>query len=155
MQGLTASEVKARTEAGLSNIQVDTQTRTVKEIVKGKVFTYFNLIFVVLGVLLILVGSFKDLTFLLIAAANTGVGIFQEIRSKNKLDQLRFLKMPRAHAIRDGAETEVPVETESDVESSETETAETEGMTESETETETELETETATEAANNPTNNR
>ncbi|MBQ6662750.1 MAG: HAD-IC family P-type ATPase [Firmicutes bacterium] len=110
MQGLTASEVKARTEAGLSNIQVDTQTRTVKEIVKGKVFTYFNLIFVVLGVLLILVGSFKDLTFLLIAAANTGVGIFQEIRSKNKLDQLRFLKMPRAHAIRDGAETEVPVE---------------------------------------------
>lgn len=95
---------------GLDNTRVDPSTRTVKEIIKSNVFTYFNLIFAVLAGLLISVGSFKDLFFMLIVLANTGIGIFQEIRSKNTLDRLRFLKMPKAHAFRDGVETEVKVE---------------------------------------------
>lgn len=84
--------------------------RTVKEIVKDNVFTYFNLIFTVLAVLLIVVGSFKDLSFMLIVLANTAIGIAQEIKSKNTLDKLKLLKMPKAHVIRDGKETTVAVE---------------------------------------------
>lgn len=110
MPGLTREQVQERLRAGLDNRQVDPSTRTVKQIVKDNVLTYFNLIFTILAVLLIAVRSFRDLTFMLIVLANTGIGIFQEIRSKNALDKLKFLKMPRAHAIRDGLETEVPVE---------------------------------------------
>lgn len=108
--GLTREEVEARLNAGLANVQVDSSTRTVGQIVKDNVFTYFNLIFTVLAALLVIVGSFKDLTFMLILFANTGIGILQEIRSKKTLDNLKLMKMPRAHAIRSGVETEVPVE---------------------------------------------
>ena len=110
MLGLTNQEAESRRRQGLSNEQVDSSTRTVKQIIKDNVFTYFNLIFTVLAVLLIAVGSFKDLSFMLIVFANTGIGIAQEVRSKQTLDKLKLLKMPKAHVMRDGRETTVPVE---------------------------------------------
>ena len=110
MEGLTTSEVEERISKGLINEDVSSSTRTVKEIVKENVLTYFNLIFAVLAVLLIIVGQFKDLTFLFIVAANTIIGIAQEIRSKQILDNLKFEKMPRVTVIRDGAETEIATE---------------------------------------------
>lgn len=110
MRGLSSREAEERIKRGLDNIQVNSSTRTVKEIVKDNVFTYFNLIFTVLGILLVIAGSFKDLTFMFIVAANTLIGIAQEIRSKNTLDRLKLLKMPKSHVVRDGKEKEVPVE---------------------------------------------
>lgn len=110
MTGLNSQQVEERIARGLDNEQVDSSTRTVKQIVKDNIFTYFNLIFTVLALLLVLVGSFKDLTFMLIVLANTGIGIFQEIRSKNTLDKLKLMKMPRASALRDGQIVEVPLE---------------------------------------------
>ncbi|MBS5335414.1 MAG: cation-translocating P-type ATPase, partial [Firmicutes bacterium] len=92
MRGLSSREAEERIKRGLDNIQVNSSTRTVKEIVKDNVFTYFNLIFTVLGILLVIAGSFKDLTFMFIVAANTLIGIAQEIRSKNTLDRLKLLK---------------------------------------------------------------
>ena len=109
-KGLTAREVEERVKKGLVNEEVDPSTRTVEEIVKENTLTYFNLIFAVLAVLLIIVGAFKDLTFLFIVAANTGIGIAQEIRSKKILDELKFEKMPRAMALRDGVTKEVETE---------------------------------------------
>ena len=57
-----------------------------------------------------IVGSFKDLSFMLIVLANTVIGIAQEIRSKQTLDKLKLLKMPKSHVVRDGREKEVAVE---------------------------------------------
>lgn len=110
MTGLSHSQVEERMARGLDNVQVDSSTRTIEQIVKDNIFTYFNLIFTVLALLLVLVGSFKDLTFMLIVLANTGIGIFQEIKSKNTLDKLKLMKMPKAHALRDGRDEEVPLE---------------------------------------------
>lgn len=110
MPGLTSQEVSSRIEQGLINEAVDTSTRSVKEIVKENVFTYFNLVFTILAVLLILVGSFKDLSFVLILVFNSGVGIFQEIQSKNTLDALKFQSATECTAIRDGTEVLVPTE---------------------------------------------
>lgn len=78
MLGLTSREAQERMERGLYNEAVDSSTRTVKEIFKGNIFTYFNLIFTVLAVLLIVVGSFKDLSFMLIVFANTIIDIAQK-----------------------------------------------------------------------------
>ncbi len=107
MHGLTDAEVRKRTEEGLINEEVDPSTHTVEQIVKSNVFTYFNLIFTILAILLIVVGSFKDLSFMLIIFANTGIGIFQELRSKKTLDNLRFAKMPRCTCIRNGYRVDV------------------------------------------------
>lgn len=110
MTGLTSQEVLERTEQGLVNEDVDPSTGTVKSIIKDNILTYFNLIFTLLAVLLIIVGSYKDLTFMLIVIANTVIGILQEIHSKNVLDNLKFEKMPRCTCIRNGVETEVATE---------------------------------------------
>ena len=110
MQGLTKQEVKDREQAGKVNVKVSSSTRTVKQIVKDNVFTYFNLIFTVLALLLVIAGSLKDLTFMLIVFANTAIGILQEIRSKHTLDSLKILKMPKVEVLRDGKRTEVATE---------------------------------------------
>lgn len=109
-QGLSTKEAEERKSQGLVNVEVDPSTRTVKEIVKENILTYYNLIFAVLAVLLIAVGQFKDLTFLLIVGFNAAIGIAQEIRSKQILDNLKFEKMPRVTVIRDGTEQEIPTE---------------------------------------------
>ena len=110
IRGLTDAEVADRKARGLINEEVSSSTRTIKEIVKENVLTYFNLIFAVLAVLLIVVGQFKDLTFLIIVAANTAIGIAQEIRSKQILDNLKFEKMPRVTVLRNGRTQEIPTE---------------------------------------------
>lgn len=110
MTGLTASEVQSRTAKGQVNEEVDTSTGSVKKIIRENVLTYFNLIFTVLAVLLILVGSYRDLTFMIIVVVNTVIGILQAIKSKQALDSLKFKAMPRVAVYRDGISTEVPSE---------------------------------------------
>ena len=95
---------------GWTNKAVEPPSKTTKEIVHENVFTYFNLIFVVLAVLLCLVGSFRDLTFLPVIIANTLIGIIQEIRAKQVLDKLTMLNAPRASVVRDGKRTVINAE---------------------------------------------
>lgn len=64
IRGLTAQQVAERMEKGLWNKKAESATKTTKEIIKSNVFTYFNLIFLVIALLLIGVGAFRDLTFL-------------------------------------------------------------------------------------------
>ena len=87
-KGLTGQQVQEHRLHGWTNQAVDSTSKTTKEIVQENVFTYFNLIFLVLAILLSLVGSFRDLTFLPVIIANTLIGIIQEIRAKKVLDNL-------------------------------------------------------------------
>lgn len=110
MSGLSTQEVQERMASGQTNEEVDSSTSSIGKIIRENVLTYFNLIFTVLAVLLILVGSFKDLSFMIIILINTVIGIIQEVKSKQTLDNLKFEKMPRAIAIRDGVQQEVATE---------------------------------------------
>ncbi len=106
-QGLTAAQVEERQRKGLVNAAVDTEFITTKQIVINNVFTYFNLIFVVLGVLLMLVQSYKNMTFLPVVIINTVIGIYQEIKSKKVLDSLNILNATKVTVVRDGQEQEI------------------------------------------------
>lgn len=106
--GLTAKQVKQRNLEGCVNTPVDPPSKSVQDIVKTNVFTYFNLVFAVIAVLLIIAGSFRDLTFLPVIIANTAIGIIQEIRSKNVLDKLSMLNAPKTVVVRDGTERTIP-----------------------------------------------
>ena len=109
-EGLTSAQAEKLTEAGWYNAPVASPSKSVGEIIKGNVFTYFNLIFLIFAVLLICVGSFRDLTFLPVILSNTLIGIIQEIRAKKTLDALTMLNAPRSMVVRDGKEIEIPSE---------------------------------------------
>ena len=100
--GLSPEQIRVREENGWTNDEVASPGLTIKEIVHNNIFTYFNLIFLILAILLCLVGSFRNLTFLPVIIGNTLIGIIQEIRSKKVLDKLTMLNAPRAEAIRGG-----------------------------------------------------
>ena len=87
---------------GWTNRAVESASKTTKEIIHENVYTYFNLIFAVLAVLLCIAGSFRDLTFLPVIIANTLIGIIQEVRAKQVLDKLSMLNAPRSAVVRDG-----------------------------------------------------
>lgn len=101
--GLTDEEVRQRVEEGLTNRADISTDKTTKEIVISNVFTYFNLIFLVITILLIMVGSFRNLTFLPIIIGNTVIGIVQEIRAKKTLEKMSLLNAPHADVIRNGS----------------------------------------------------
>ena len=107
-QGLTMEQVQLRHRAGWANTAVESPTKSVGQIVRENVCTFFNFIFIVLAALLIAVGSFDDMLFLLIAAANTGIGIIQQLRSKQTIDKLNLLSAPRAKVVREGNLLSIP-----------------------------------------------
>ena len=101
--GLTDEEVRQRVEEGFTNRTDISTDKTTKEIVISNVFTYFNLIFLVITILLIMVGSFRNLTFLPIIIGNTVIGIVQEIRAKKTLEKMSLLNAPHVDVIRNGS----------------------------------------------------
>ena len=101
-KGLTSQQVQEHRLHGWTNRAVESASKTTKEIIHENVFTYFNLIFAVLAVLLCIAGSFRDLTFLPVIIANTLIGIIQEVRAKQVLDKLSMLNAPRSAVVRDG-----------------------------------------------------
>ena len=108
--GLTSQQVVQRQKYGLRNITPASNTKTEGQIVKENVFTFFNLIFIVLAAALIIVGSFKNLAFLVVAIANTVIGIFQEIRAKRAVDKLTLVAAGKLRVIRDGERRLIPTD---------------------------------------------
>ena len=109
-KGLTSQQVQEHRLHGWINRSVEPPSKTTKEIIHENVFTYFNLIFAILAVLLILVGAFRDLTFLPVIIANTLIGIVQEVRAKQVLDKLTMLNAPHATVVRDGKKSVIDAE---------------------------------------------
>lgn len=108
--GLTSEEVRERIDNGLTNHADISTQKTVGQIVKSNLFTYFNLIFLILTVLLCIVGSFRNLTFLPVIIGNTVIGIFQELRAKKTLDKMSMLNAPHSIVVRDGEQQKIQSE---------------------------------------------
>lgn len=107
-RGLDESQVQQRYAEHAVNYHVDSSTKSTADIIKSNIFTYFNMIFLILGILLTVVGAWRDMLFLLIIVANTAIGIVQELHSKKVLDDLSILNAPKAIAVRNGIEVELP-----------------------------------------------
>lgn len=105
--GLSAAQVKERFACHADNYKVESSTMSVSDIVKSNVFTYFNLVFAIIAVLLSIVGAWRDMLFLPIIVANTCIGIIQEIHSKKVLDKLSILNAPQSVVIRDGKKAKI------------------------------------------------
>ena len=107
IKGLSKEEVKQRVEQGLTNTSNIKTDKSVKEIVCSHVFTYFNFIFIGLAILVLISGEYRSLTFMGVVIINTLVGIFQELKAKKTLDEMKLINAPVTICLRDGKETEV------------------------------------------------
>ena len=79
-------------------------------IVRKNVFTYFNLVFLIIAILLITARSYRSLSFLPIIFFNIAIGIFQQLRSKKVLDNLNVLAMSSYEVDRAGKHMTVPMD---------------------------------------------
>jgi cation-transporting ATPase E len=109
-EGLKENQVRQRMAEGLFNESAEPPSKTVRQIVRDNVFTYFNLIFLIIAILLIIAGSFRDLTFLPVIISNTVIGIVQEINAKKTLDKLTILHAPKGIVVREGKSRLIPSE---------------------------------------------
>ena len=110
MTGLTDEQVNERIAEGKVNADENPNTRTYKQIVKENTLTFFNFLNLVLLVLVLLVGSYKNAFFVCIIVINTLIGIAQEIRAKKTIDKLAILTARKSVVIREGQKWTVPTE---------------------------------------------
>ncbi|HEU5063970.1 MAG TPA: cation-translocating P-type ATPase [Solirubrobacterales bacterium] len=104
-QGLSAKE--AATRLRKLGPPPENSSRSLASIVAANVFTLFNAIIAGFFVLNIGLGLWADALFGVIAVVNSGIGIYQEKRAKETLDEIAVLVAPRARVVRDGAVVEL------------------------------------------------
>ena len=106
-QGLTSRQAEERARAGWDNRPIEPPGKTVSEIIRSNVLTYFNMLFFLLAVCVIVVGRWQEAMFLGVVFANIVIGIVQELRSKATLDKLTLLTEPKGTVVRDGRERQI------------------------------------------------
>ena len=110
LTGLTDEQVNERIEQGKVNADENPNTRTCKQIVRENTLTFFNFLNLVLLILVLMVGSYKNAFFVGIIIINTLIGIAQEIRAKKTIDKLAILTAKKSIVIREGKKWTVPTE---------------------------------------------
>ena len=98
--GLSDQEVIQRINEGKVNNVDNKITKSYKEIFINNTITFFNMINISLLALLIFVGSYKNTLFILVIVINTIAGIYQEIKAKITLDQLKIIVSSKVDVIR-------------------------------------------------------
>ena len=109
LHGLTDAEVRQRIEQGLVNHNSDIKSKSIKRIVLENLITPFNILNFVLAVMILIVGSYKNLLFMGVIICNIFIGTVQEIRAKKTIDKLSLIAEPKAHVIRDGIKQEIAI----------------------------------------------
>lgn len=110
MTGLTNEEVQERIAQGQVNNNENPNTRTYKQIILENTLTFFNFLNLVLLVLVLMVGSYKNSMFVGIIFINTVIGIIQEIRAKKTIDKLAILTESKTVVLREGKKWKISTE---------------------------------------------
>jgi cation-transporting ATPase E len=104
-QGLSSKEAAARLRK--LGPPAETSSRSLASIVAGNVFTLFNAIIGAFFLLDIGLGLYADAIFGLIAVINSSIGIYQEKKAKETLDEIAVLVAPHARVVREGETVEL------------------------------------------------
>ncbi len=108
-EGLDPAEVKRRL-VQRGPLPKEATSRSYWSIARANTFAVFNLILAVFGALTLTFGNPKDALFLGILVANVVIGVGQEVRAKRALDRLAALIAVTATVVRDGTESEIPLD---------------------------------------------
>ncbi|MGN1096333.1 MAG: hypothetical protein ACI4QU_00625, partial [Christensenellales bacterium] len=112
--GLSTADVKQRIEEGKINGDQNVRTKTVGEIFRTNIFTFFNILFIVIALILIFfipqnANGYAQFGFMMLVIINTTIGIVQELKAKKTIDKLSLISAPKVTAIRDGVKCEISV----------------------------------------------
>ena len=107
--GLSFEQVLLRKNKKLVHYNSDVPTKTYGQIILSNMFTLFNLLNLFLGLLIFLVGSYKNLLFLGVVICNTTISIIQEIRAKREIDKLSIVAETKVDVIRDGRKKNISI----------------------------------------------
>lgn len=110
MKGLSKDEVQYRIDSGLSNNTNIKYTRSTKEIVRSNIITLFNILNISLFILVLTTGSIQNATFIGTIIFNTIIAIYQEIKAKKILDNIKVTNQDKVVVIRDGEKKEISKE---------------------------------------------
>ena len=102
--GLNNEQVQNRIDNNLVHNNTTIRTKSVKEIILTNSITLFNIINLILGFLILLTGSYKNLLFLGVAFCNTIISMYQEIHAKRIIDKLSIVASTKVNLIRSGRE---------------------------------------------------
>ncbi len=108
--GLSDEQVLLRQEANLVNSTKVKSSKSYASIFFKNIFTFFNMLWLIIAVALLVVGSYKDLIFIFVIIANTAIAIIQEIRAKIAVEKLSIVTTPLVKTIRGGKEYEIPAD---------------------------------------------
>ena len=117
-KGLTKKEVEERFSNGLNNFNDAPKTKTIPQILKDNIFTYFNFLNLVLGIAVFtasllngnILNGLKNCLFMGVIITNSIISIVEEIISKRIIDKLSVLSETRVSTLRDGNVVELGVE---------------------------------------------
>lgn len=101
-QGLSKEQVEQRVRDGLTNEYKSNKTKSYGQIIKEHFWTFFNILNFILAGLLIAVGAYKDLAFMVVVIVNFMIGLIQEFSSKRTLDKLSLIVAAKVNVLREG-----------------------------------------------------
>lgn len=107
---LSDEDVEKRIKAKQVNIKCKSKSKSIKRIFFDNIVTLFNFLNLFLMLLLVLVGSYKNMLFMGVVVCNTVIGIVQEIRSKISVDRLSILASDKVSVVRNGEIREILME---------------------------------------------
>ena len=105
---LTDDEAKRFAEEGKSNASKVSASKSVKQIWLQNLFTFYNMLNIVLALLVITTGSYRNMLFMGVVISNFLIGTVQELRAKKAVDSLTVLTSPTARVVRSGTEKVIP-----------------------------------------------
>lgn len=110
--GLTNAEVHERIAEGKVNGDQNVKTKSVAQIFRTNIVTFFNLLFVAISIILLFfvpknLDGLSNFGFLAVVIANLFMGIFQELKAKRTIDKLSLLSAPKVVAIRNGEKVNI------------------------------------------------
>lgn len=100
--GLTEIEIEERKKRKLVNVAKNKGSKSVLRILFENIFTYFNLIWVIIFIALLCVEAYSDLVFMVTVVLNTLIAIIQEIKAKYTVEKLSLVSSPKLTVIRAG-----------------------------------------------------
>lgn len=108
--GLLPEQVETRFKQYLFNDTNKKYSKSYASIFIGNICTFFNLLCLIAFIFLLLAGTqgLTNYLVIIITAANIGIGIFQEIRSKLAIDKLAIMASSSTKVLRDGEVIEIP-----------------------------------------------
>ena len=105
--GLSNEEAQNRILHHYNNVNDVKTTKTRWQIIRDNVFTFFNMLYLVIAILIIIAKKYENLTFLVIVILNTTLSIYQEFKTKKIVEKLSLISSPHATVIRDGEKQEI------------------------------------------------